>query len=86
MNTLILRGNQCNIVGWAERSEAQHPHWVALRLTQPTKRYFNYNLIVLYIKYARLIYSLASETLILTDTLRERTKNLLPVKTNAKDY
>ena len=33
--------NQCNIVGWAEHSEAQHPRWVALRLTQPTKRYFN---------------------------------------------
>jgi hypothetical protein len=44
-----MRDNQCNIVGWAERSVhrrcaegiAQHPRWVALRLTQPTKRYFN---------------------------------------------
>ncbi|MEO0843090.1 MAG: hypothetical protein AAF063_29900, partial [Cyanobacteria bacterium J06643_5] len=23
-------------VGWVERSETQHPSWVALRLTQPT--------------------------------------------------
>jgi hypothetical protein len=28
-------------VGWVERRETQHPSWVALRLTQPTKRYLS---------------------------------------------
>jgi hypothetical protein len=28
-------------VGWVERSETQHPRWVALRLTQPTNQSLN---------------------------------------------
>ncbi len=36
---ITYEGQSSNIVGWAERSEAQHRRWVALRLTQPTKSY-----------------------------------------------